>query len=32
MAAREEDSLREFVEIWYSAPTWRKLQEIKIHG
>ena len=31
-AAREPQSIREFVEIWYSAPTWRKLQEIKIHA
>ena len=31
-AAREPQSIREFVDIWYSAPTWRKLQEIKIHA
>jgi len=31
-AAREPQSIREFVEIWYSAPTWKKLQEIKIHA
>ena len=31
-AAREPQSIREFVEIWYSAPTWSKLQEIKIHA
>lgn len=31
MRAREQDSLREFVEIWYSEQTWKNLQEIKIH-
>jgi enoyl-CoA hydratase/carnithine racemase len=29
---REKDSILEFVDIWYSESTWRKLQEIKIHG
>jgi 3,2-trans-enoyl-CoA isomerase len=32
MLAREQDSIREFVEIWYSEPTWKNLQEIKIRG
>jgi len=32
MAARERQSIREFVEIWYSEQTWKKLQEIRIHG
>jgi 3,2-trans-enoyl-CoA isomerase len=27
---READSIREFVEIWYSPQTWEKLQDIKI--
>ncbi len=27
-----EQSIREFVDVWYSEKTWRKLQEIKIHG
>lgn len=31
MAARERDSIREFVEIWYSEETWKKLKEIRIH-
>jgi enoyl-CoA hydratase/carnithine racemase len=29
---REKESIREFVDIWYSESTWRNLQEIKIHG
>jgi Delta3-Delta2-enoyl-CoA isomerase len=32
MLAREPQSIREFVEIWYSEGTWRRLQEIKIHA
>jgi 3,2-trans-enoyl-CoA isomerase len=32
MLAREPQSIREFVEIWYSEATWRRLQEIKIHA
>lgn len=31
MEAREKESIREFVEIWYSPETWKKLQEIRIH-
>jgi enoyl-CoA hydratase/carnithine racemase len=31
MLARESQSIREFVEIWYSERTWRNLQEITIH-
>lgn len=31
MHAREPDSIREFVDIWYSEQTWNNLQEIKIH-
>jgi enoyl-CoA hydratase/carnithine racemase len=30
MARREEASIREFVEIWYSEPTRRQVQEVKI--
>jgi Delta3-Delta2-enoyl-CoA isomerase len=30
IAKREEASLREFVDIWYSESTWKNLQEIKI--
>lgn len=30
MDRREGESIREFVDIWYSEPTWRRLQEIKI--
>jgi hypothetical protein len=30
MAAREGDSIREFVDLWYSPGTWSKLQAIKI--
>ena len=29
---REDDSIRKFVDIWYSEETWKKLQEIKIHS
>jgi enoyl-CoA hydratase/carnithine racemase len=29
---REDDSIREFVDIWYSDVTWKELQEIKIHS
>ncbi len=32
MARREEASLREFVEIWYSERTWANLQKIEIHA
>ena len=32
MVNREEDSIREFVDIWYSEKTWKNLQEIKIHS
>lgn len=32
MKEREKTSIREFIEIWYSDATWRKLQEIKIHS
>jgi len=32
MTAGEERSIREFVDIWYSEQTWRKLQEIRIHS
>jgi enoyl-CoA hydratase/carnithine racemase len=32
MARRECDSVAEFLEIWYSESTWKKVQEIKIHG
>lgn len=32
MARREEVSLREFVEIWYSERTWEKLKDIQIRG
>ncbi|MBM4289859.1 MAG: enoyl-CoA hydratase/isomerase family protein [Deltaproteobacteria bacterium] len=28
----EADSIREFVDIWYSPTTWVNLQNIKIHG
>ena len=31
-AKRERDLILEFVDIWYSASTWKKIQEIKIHG
>lgn len=32
MGARESQSIREFVDIWYSEQTWRRLQEIRIHA
>ncbi len=32
MVKREKDSIREFVEIWYSERTWKNLEEIKIHS
>ena len=32
MRAGERESLLEFVNIWYSESTWRRLQEKKIHG
>jgi enoyl-CoA hydratase/carnithine racemase len=32
MLKREKDSIREFIEIWYSAETWKNLREIKIHS
>jgi enoyl-CoA hydratase/carnithine racemase len=32
MARREGDSIAEFVDIWYSETTWKKVQGIKIHG
>jgi methylglutaconyl-CoA hydratase len=31
MAAAEEDSIREFVEIWYSENTRKMLKDIKIY-
>lgn len=31
MMKRERESIREFVDIWYSEATWKKLQNIKIH-
>lgn len=32
MIKREKDSIREFVDIWYSEKTRRNLEEIKIHS
>jgi enoyl-CoA hydratase/carnithine racemase len=32
MARGGEDSVREFVDVWYSETTWGKLQQIKIHA
>jgi 3,2-trans-enoyl-CoA isomerase len=32
MLKQEKDSIQEFIEIWYSAETWKNLQEIKIHS
>lgn len=29
--SREEQSIKEFVDIWYSKPTWANLQNIKIY-
>lgn len=31
MMQREKASIRKFVDIWYSEPTWAKLQDIKIY-
>jgi Delta3-Delta2-enoyl-CoA isomerase len=31
MRSREKESIKEFVDIWYSETTWAKLQDIKIH-
>jgi Delta3-Delta2-enoyl-CoA isomerase len=31
MVAREPDSIREFVDIWYSEDTWARLRNIVIH-
>lgn len=31
MMQRESESIREFVDIWYSEPTWANLQNIKIY-
>lgn len=31
MTAREGKSIKAFVDIWYSEPTWKKLQDIKIN-
>ena len=31
MVKREKDSIREFIDIWYSEKTWQHLKEIKIH-
>jgi Delta3-Delta2-enoyl-CoA isomerase len=30
MVKREADSIKEFVDIWYSEKTWRQVQEVKI--
>ena len=32
MIGREGDSIREFVDIWYSEQTWENLKEIKIYS
>jgi enoyl-CoA hydratase/carnithine racemase len=32
MKKREKDSILEFVEIWYSEATWKKLQDKQIRG
>jgi Delta3-Delta2-enoyl-CoA isomerase len=32
MAKKEEQSIQECVDIWYSENTWRNLQAIKIHS
>ena len=31
MMQRERASIREFVDIWYSEPTWANLKDIKIY-
>ena len=31
MRRREANSIKEFVEIWYSEETWANLQKIKIY-
>ena len=31
MMQRERASIQEFVEIWYSAPTWANLKDIRIY-
>ncbi len=31
MMEHEERSICEFVDIWYSEPTWKRLQDIKIN-
>ena len=30
MVKREADSIKEFVDIWYSEVTWKQVQEVKI--
>jgi enoyl-CoA hydratase/carnithine racemase len=30
MSARGPQSIREFVDLWYSEPTWKQLQQIEI--
>jgi len=32
MAKKEQDSLCEFADIWYSEETWANLKDIKIHS
>lgn len=32
MAEDEERSIREFIDIWYSDETWKKLRDIRIHS
>jgi hypothetical protein len=32
MRRRERDSIREFVDIWYSESTWKTLQEKTIYS
>jgi enoyl-CoA hydratase/carnithine racemase len=32
MIAREQNSIQEFVEIWYSSSTWKNLQTITIRA
>jgi enoyl-CoA hydratase/carnithine racemase len=31
MKRRESESIEEFVDIWYSEPTWAKLRGVQIH-